>query len=308
MYEIFYEQLKAGDNLNRNIWESIIHSLDMPNLSFPSVRITDIIDIALVAIVIYIVLIWIKNTRAWSLFRGLAIILGISLIAYKFHFYTLTWLIERTFSVGIIALVILFQPELRKALEQIGTGGWAGVVSGIAGALNVENDSRLNYSSVNSIVDACAKMARERTGALIVVERNVPAGDFIKTGIEIDSVISSQLLLNIFVNKTPLHDGAVVIQNNRIAAACCILPVTQTDIKKELGTRHRAAVGASEQSDAYIIIVSEETGAISVANEGRLRENVSERDLSNILNSLVEGKNLNNIFFRGKGKGKGKKK
>ncbi|MBQ9518325.1 MAG: diadenylate cyclase CdaA [Firmicutes bacterium] len=294
--------------MNRNIWEGIVNSLDLPNLSFPSVRITDLIDIALVAIVIYIVLIWIKNTRAWSLFRGLAIILAISLIAYKFHFYTLTWLIERTFSVGIIALVILFQPELRKALEQLGTGGWAGVFSGIADVLNVENNTRLNYTSVNNIVEACAKMARERTGALILIERNVPAGDFIKTGIAIDAVISSQLLVNIFVDKTPLHDAAVVIQNNRIAAACCILPVTQTDLKKELGTRHRAAVGASEQSDAYIIIVSEETGAISVANEGRLMENLSERELSNILNSLVEGKNLNTIFFRGKGKGKGKKK
>ena len=294
--------------MNRNIWESIVNGLDMTNLSIPSVRISDIIDIALVAIVIYIVLIWIKNTRAWSLFRGLAIILAISLMAYKFHFYTLTWIIERTFSVGIIALVILFQPELRKALEQLGTGGWAGVFSGIADALNVENNTRLNYSSVNSIVEACEKMARERTGALIVVERNVPAGDFIKTGIEIDSVISSQLLVNIFVNKTPLHDGAVVIHNNRIAAACCILPVTQTNIKQELGTRHRAAVGASEQSDAYIIIVSEETGAISVANEGRLTENLSERELSNLLNSLVEGKNLNTIFLKGKGKGKGKKK
>lgn len=308
IYLISIDFFKAGDNLNRNIWESIVNGLDMTNLSIPSVRLSDIIDIVLVAWVIYIVLIWIKNTRAWSLFRGLAIILAISLMAYKFHFYTLTWIIERTFSVGIIALVILFQPELRKALEQLGTGGWASVFSGLADVLNVENNTRLNYSSVNSIVDACAKMAREKTGALILIERNVPAGDFIKTGIEIDSVISTQLLANIFVNKTPLHDGAVVIQNNRIAAACCILPVTQTDLKKELGTRHRAAVGASEQSDAYIIIVSEETGAISIANEGRLMENLTERELSDILNSLVEGKNLNTKLFKSKGKGKGRRK
>ncbi len=308
-YNLLYiEIFKAGDTLNRNIWEGIVNGLDLTNLSIPSVRISDIIDIALVAIILYVILIWIKNTRAWSLFRGLAIILAISLMAYKFHFYTLTWIIERTFSVGVIALVILFQPELRKALEQLGTGGWSGMLSGIADVLNVENNTRLNYASINSIVEACSKMSRERTGALIIIERNVPAGDFIKTGIKIDSVISTQLLVNIFVDKTPLHDGAVVIQNNRIAAACCILPVTQTDIKKELGTRHRAAVGASEQSDAYIIIVSEETGAISIAIEGRLKEGISERELSDILSGLVEGKNLNTIFFKGKGKGKGKKK
>ncbi|MBQ8940608.1 MAG: diadenylate cyclase CdaA [Firmicutes bacterium] len=288
-----------------NIWDNIVNGFSLSSINFPPIRLSDFIDIALVAVIIYIILIWIKNTRAWSLFRGLAIIAAVALISYRFHFYTLTWLIEKTFSVGIIAIVILFQPELRKALEQIGESGF----SGLADILNVEKSTRLNHTSVDCIVEACVKMAKEKTGALIVVEHNVPVGDFVSRGIEIDSHISSQLLMNIFVNKTPLHDGAVIIRDNRIAAASCILPVTQKKLASELGTRHRAAVGASEQSDAYIIIVSEETGDISVANDGRLMRNLTENDLRNVLDTLVEGKTINTKFFknRSRGKGKGKK-
>ncbi|MBR6399997.1 MAG: diadenylate cyclase CdaA [Firmicutes bacterium] len=288
--------------MNSNLWENIVNGISLSTLSIPSIRLSDLIDIVLVAIIIYIVLIWIKNTRAWSLFRGLAVIAVISLLAYRFHFYTLTWIIEKTFSVGVIALVILFQPELRKALEQIGESGF----SGLADILNVEKSTRINHSSVTAIVSACTKMAKDKTGALIVIEHNVPVGDFIKTGIPMDSIISSQLLMNIFVNKTPLHDGAVIIRDNRIAAASCILPVTQKSLASELGTRHRAAVGASEQSDAYIIIVSEETGDISVANDGRLRRSLTEKELTSVLNSLVEGKTINTNFFKARGKGKKK--
>ena len=287
--------------MNNNILENIVKGFNIP-VVFPPIRLSDFIDIALVAVIIYIILIWIKNTRAWSLFRGLAIIAAVALLSYRFHFYTLTWLIEKTFSVGIIAIVILFQPELRKALEQIGESGF----SGLADILNVEKSTRLNHTSVDSIVEACVKMAKEKTGALIVIEHNVPVGDFVNRGIPIDSLISAQLLMNIFVNKTPLHDGAVIIRDNRIAAASCILPVTQKRLASELGTRHRAAVGASEQSDAYIIIVSEETGDISVANDGRLRRNLSENELKSVLDNLVEGKTINTNFFKGRGKGKKK--
>lgn len=286
--------------MNRNIWDSIVNSINITNLSFPSVRLSDFIDIIFVAVLVYIILVWVKNTRAWSLFRGLFVIVLVSLLSYQFHFYTLTWIIEKTFSVGIIALVILFQPELRKALEQIGEGGF----SGIADILNVEKSTRINSSSVKCIVDACVRMSRDKTGALIVIEHNVPVGDFINTGVQTDSVISTELILNIFVNKTPLHDGAVVIRNNRIAAASCILPVTQNHLSSDLGTRHRAAVGASEQSDAVIVVVSEETGGISVANDGRLIRNLSEKELTNILNGLGENKTINAKLFRGKGKRK----
>ena len=281
-----------------NAAESIARSLNFSTLSIPSIRLSDIIDIGIVAVLIYFVLIWIKNTRGWSLFRGLMVIVGVGLLSYRFHFYTLSWIIEKTFSVGVIAIVILFQPELRKGLEQIGEGGF----SSLADIFNVEKSTRINHNSVKCIVEACVKMAREKTGALIVIEHNVPVGDFIKTGIEMESIISAQLLMNIFVNKTPLHDGAVVIRNNKIAAASCILPVTQNNLSSELGTRHRAAVGASEQSDAFIIIVSEETGSISVANEGRLMRSLSEKELMNLLNRLEEGKTVNNRLFRGKGR------
>ena len=294
--------MKVGDTLNsifldNDIQSNIADNISLSTLSIPSVRITDIIDIAIVAIIIYLILIWIKNTRAWSLFRGLMVIAFVSFLSNRFHFYTLTWIIEKTYSVGVIALVILFQPELRKALEQIGESGF----SGIADILNVEKSTRLNYNSVRYIVEACVKMAKEKTGALIVIEHNVPVGDFINRGIVLDSVISAQLLMNIFVNKTPLHDGAVVIKDNRIAAASCILPVTQSNLSSELGTRHRAAVGASEQSDAYIIVVSEETGAISVAHSGRLSRNLNEKGLTNMLNGLVESKTVNTKLFKGKG-------
>lgn len=284
--------------MGANAPENIINSFNFSILSIPSVRLSDIIDIGIVAVLIYFVLIWIKNTRGWSLFRGLFVIVVVALLSYRFHFYTLSWIIEKSFSVGIIALVILFQPELRKGLEQIGEGGF----SNLADIFNVEKSTRINYNSIKCIVEACGKMAKEKTGALIVIEHNVPVGDFIKTGIEMESKISSQLLMNIFVNKTPLHDGAVVIRNNRIAAASCILPVTQSNLSSELGTRHRAAVGASEQSDAFIIIVSEETGSISVANEGRLMRSLSEKELTNVLNGLVENKSVKTRLLRGKGR------
>lgn len=264
--------------------QEFFREINFSMLSIPSIRITDIVDIMLVAIVFYIVLCWIKETRAWSLFRGLMIIAAFSLLSYNLHFYTMTWIIEKTFSVGVIAFIILFQPELRKALEQIGEGGFAS----LADMLKVEDESRINTKTVDEIVSAMVKMAKVRTGALIVVENNVPVGDIVKSGINVDAIVTSQLLINIFENKTPLHDGAVIIRNNRVAAATCILPVTQSQIGLDLGTRHRAAVGASEVSDAFVLVVSEETGAMSLANEGKLQRNLSEAQLRAKLNKLAE--------------------
>ena len=241
-----------------NPMDNLIRKMNLSTLSIPSVHITDIIDIIIVAIVIYTVIHWIKETRAWSLFRGLMVIALFSLLSYNLHFYTITWIIERTFSVGVIAVIIIFQPELRKALEQIGASGF----SSVTGLLQTKSsDDRLSPQDANEIAEACVKMAEVKTGALIVIERNVSMGDIVSaSGVAVDAVISSQLLINIFEDKTPLHDGAVIIRDNRVAAASCILPVTQSEIGQELGTRHRAAVGASEVSDAFIIVVSEETG------------------------------------------------
>ena len=269
-----------------NPMDNLIRKMNLSTLSIPSVHITDIIDIIIVAIVIYTVIHWIKETRAWSLFRGLMVIAMFSLLSYNLHFYTITWILERTFSVGVIAVIIIFQPELRKALEQIGASGF----SSVTGLLQTKpSDDRLSPQDANEIVEACVKMAEVKTGALIVIERNVSMGDIVSaSGVTVDAVISSQLLINIFEDKTPLHDGAVIIRDNRVAAASCILPVPQSEIGQELGTRHRAAVGASEVSDAFIIVVSEETGKISIARDGKLEKAVSEAVFRQELLNLCE--------------------
>ncbi len=283
-------------------FSEFLREINITSLRIPSVRITDVIDILLVAALIYIIIHWIKETRAWSLFRGLIVIVIICLLSYLLNFYTLTWIIENTLSVGVIAVIIIFQPELRKALEQIGSGA----LSSMSGILPAQvAGGKISGKSANEIYKACINMSAEKTGALIVIEQHVPMGDVAKnSGVNIDGEISAQLIQNIFVNKTPLHDGAVIIRDNRIAAASCILPVTQNEIGQELGTRHRAAVGGSEISDAYVIVVSEETGKISVAKEGKLRKAISAHELKNILEKIAKGGksptiNINKIW-RGK--------
>ena len=267
-------------------FEQLIDNMNLSTLSIPSIRLTDIIDILLVAVLIYILVRWIRETRAWSLFKGLLVIAVVSLLAYRLHLYTITFIIENTFSVGVIAFIVIFQPELRKALEQIGTGSFA---SGFTDAFKQSGRAKLSENSVNEITKACVRMSDARIGALIVIENNVPTGEFTqKSGTQLDSVISEQLLINIFWKNTPLHDGAVVVRNDRVAAAACVLPTTEKPIGGELGTRHRAAVGASEVTDAKVVIVSEETGAISVASGGRLRKNLSLNELKAELMQLTD--------------------
>jgi diadenylate cyclase len=285
-----------------NKFEDVIDGMNLSTLSIPSIRISDIIDVLLVAVVIYILVRWIKQTRAWSLFRGLLVIALFSLLSYKLHFYTMTFLIEKTFSVGVIAFIVIFQPELRKALEQIGTGSFT---NGITDAFRSSDTSKLTEKSVNEIVNACVRMSDARIGALIVIENNVPTGEFSqKSGTLLDCMISEQVLINIFWKNTPLHDGALIIRNDRVAAAACVLPSTEKPIGGELGTRHRAAVGASEVTDATIVVVSEETGSISVASAGALRKNLSINELRATLLQLVD----NPTPIRRRIKGKGRKK
>lgn len=297
------------DGIN-NPLSDFFRQININSLRIPSVRITDIIDIFLVACLIYIIIHWIKETRAWTLFRGLLIIVAISLLSYYLHFYTLTWIIEKTLSVGIIAVIIIFQPELRKALEQIGTGA----VTGVSGILQTPmGNGKITRDTANEIYKACINLSAEKTGALIVIEQHVPMGDVFKnSGVIINGDVTAQLVQNIFVNKTPLHDGAIIIRNNKIAAASCILPVTQKEIGQELGTRHRAAVGGSENSDAYFIVVSEETGKISVAREGRLHKGITPHELKTMLDKISEGVKapaINiNMFWRGNDKNERRKK
>lgn len=243
--------------------------------SFPAIGVMDILDILIVAYVIYKVVDWIRRTRAWVLFKGLIMIFIIWAVAELLKLNTLVWILSNTISVGIIAVVVVFQPELRKALEQLGKGKLFSAFSLDLFSSEKEEEGKLSARSLDEIVKAIVKMAAVRTGALILIEQKVPLGDHERTGIPIDAEISSQLLLNIFEKNTPLHDGAVIIRDNRIAAATCFLPLTESqEVSMELGTRHRAAIGASEVSDAYVIVVSEETGAISVAKGGVLYRDI----------------------------------
>jgi diadenylate cyclase len=256
----------------------------------PEIRIQDVIDILIVAWLIYRVMMWIKSTRAWSLSKGVVFVLVTFLLSNYFGFYTLTWLITNGASAGIIALIVLFQPEIRRALEDIGKNKLLSVIA-------LTGDDEDADDITNQIADAVFDMAKVKTGALILIERKVGLGDHEKTGIKMDALFSEQLLKNIFEDKTPLHDGAVVIRGRRIAAAACILPLTQSEIGHDLGTRHRAAVGASEVSDADIIVVSEETGAVSLARQGRLYRRQSKEQILKLLEQPKHEKKK--VFWKG---------
>ncbi len=278
-------------------FNSFLEKINLSNFSIPSMKITDIIDILIVAIFIYIIVNWIRETRAWSLFKGLAVVLILNLLSLKLNLYTTAWLIGETLSVGIIAIIVLFQPEFRKGLEQIGKSTLTKTLF-----LSPSNESHIISPFIlNEIIKACFKLSEKKTGALIVVEQKVPLGDLEENGIQIDAVVSSELLINIFENKTPLHDGAVTIRNDRISCATCILPLSSLEMAKELGTRHRAGLGASEVSDAYVFIVSEETGAVSIANNGKLSRNLSKEVI--LKRFLRENKEKDKInIWKGRGK------
>ncbi len=270
--------------------------LNLSKLSIPSIRISDVVDILIVAIFIYIILNWIRETRAWSLFKGIMIILILSVLSFRLNLYTTYWIIEQTFSVGIMAILILFQPEFRKGLEQIGKGS---LTKNIFNS-NMQ-DQIIPKNILDEILTACFIMGKAKTGAIIVVEQKVALGDFEESGIPIDAIVTNQLLINIFENKTPLHDGAVLIRNNRIKRATCILPLTQSEIGLDLGTRHRASVGASEVSDAYIFVVSEETGAVSIAHNGKLYRNLTRQQIEDMFKQQ-EKQNAKKInIWKGRG-------
>jgi len=242
-------------------------------LSLPDIRPSDILEIIILAFLIYHVVKWVKNTRAWSLVKGLVVIMGFWVIAVVFELNVVIWIIRNTINVGIIAIVIIFQPEFRKALEQLGQKNL--VRSIITFDDSRDKNEKFSDHTLNEIVRATFELARSKTGALIVLEEETPLNDFESTGIFIDSLVSSELLINIFEHNTPLHDGAVILRGNRIAAATCYLPLSDNmQLSKDLGTRHRAGIGISEVSDSLTIIVSEETGKVSIAKGGKLIRNV----------------------------------
>jgi diadenylate cyclase len=241
------------------------------NISDITLAPVDYVQILIITILIYHVLLWIKNTRAWNLLKGIIVILLFVLVAAVFEMTTILWLAENLFNVGVIAIVVVFQPELRKALENLGGKNFFGRVF----AIGKPDSSKFSDRTVEELIKACYAMGRVKTGALIVIEDQINLDEYIRTGIDVDGLLTSQLLINIFEKNTPLHDGAVIVRGDRVVSATCYLPLSDSLVlSKDLGTRHRAAVGISEVSDSLTIVVSEETGSISVAMKGQIYRDV----------------------------------
>lgn len=254
-------------------------------ITIPKVGVTDMVEIVIIAALIYEIMIWIKNTRAWTLFKGIVILIVFVLLAAIFNLNTILWIADKTLNVGIIAAIIVFQPELRRALEQLGRKNFINNIFTFDDSKNT--NERFSDRTITELVKATYELAKHKTGALIVIEKEISLTEYERTGIAIDSEISNQLLINIFEHNTPLHDGAVIIRGDRIVAATCYLPLSDNmELSKELGTRHRAGVGVSETTDSFTIIVSEETGKVSVAEGGKLIRNVDGENLKSELVTL----------------------
>ena len=259
-------------------WLSFLQRISAKNL----------IEIVIISILIYEGLYWIKNTRAWTLLKGLAVILVFTVFAAIFELRTILWILEKTAAIAATALLVIFQPELRKALEQLGSKN---IITNILSFDDGKEELGFTEKTVNELVRATFEMAKVKTGALMVIEKGDSLKDIERTGIEVNGLVSSQLLINIFEHNTPLHDGAVVIRGNRVAAATCYLPLSDNmSISKELGTRHRAAVGISEATDSLTIVVSEETGRVTLAEGGQLTRINDGETLKKALSSDTEEK------------------
>lgn len=248
-----------------------------------SVGITDVFDIAIITFLVYKLLGFIRETRAEQLAKGLLLLVVATVLSKWMHLYTLHWLLSGLISAGLVAIVVIFQPELRRALEYLGRSR----ITNIFGEVDKEEAKRI----VGQFVEAVDSMSASRTGALIVIEREISLNDIVETGTVIDSQITAQMIGTIFYEGTPLHDGAVIVRGDKLYAAGCVLPLTQNkELNKELGTRHRAGIGITENSDALVIIVSEETGIISIAQNGKL---------TRFLDGKTIEKKLLNLYFEG---------
>jgi diadenylate cyclase len=241
----------------------------------------DAIDILIVAFVLYRMLLLIRGTRAVQLLKGVIVILVATMLSSVLHLQALNWLLNKIITIGLFAIPVVFQPELRRALEQLGRGGFFSFSFGTSDAPDMRQ-------VVAEVVKAAQVLAKNRIGALIVIERSTGLSEYIETGTAIEALVSAELLIHTFIPGTPLHDGAVIVRGARLVAAGCFLPLTDdTRLDKQLGTRHRAGIGITEQSDAVAVIVSEETGQISVAVDGTLRRNLGEHALHETLEHLV---------------------
>lgn len=289
---------------------NIITSLMRDGLSyFPHIEFLNVIEILIIAYIVYEIMAWISKTRAWTLLKGLLIIVGFTIASYLLHFDVILWIMGRIATIAVTALIIIFAPELRKALEQLGNKN----IMNIFAFDSKSGEDGMSERTVDELINAAFTMSKPKTGALIVIERNENLAYIEKTGILINGIVSSQLLINIFEHNTPLHDGAVLIRGNTIVSATCYLPLSENmRISKDLGTRHRAAIGISEVSDSVTIVVSEETGRVSVAIGGNLiKVNDGEelkKELSVLLEDGKEDKKVSLLSKLLKGRGNDKDK
>lgn len=271
------------------------------NFHMPDIKGTDIVEILIIAFLVYHMLVWMRNTRIWSLMKGIVVIVIFIIIAALFNMNTILWIVQNVLSIAVIAIVVVLQPELRRALEQLGRKNF---LSGFFPFDISSGEGRFSDRTIDEIARACVEMAKVRTGALIVIEQEHSLAEYEQTGIEVDAIVTSQLLINIFEHNTPLHDGAVIVRGNRITAATCYLPLSDNmNIGKELGTRHRAGVGVSEVTDSLTIIVSEETGKISVAYGGVLDRSLDSESLKERLRQIqnkTEEEHRHRPVFRGR--------
>lgn len=283
---------------------------DIPTYA-DTIDISDIFEILIIAFLVYYILAWMKTTRSWKLLRGLLFILLFLLVLDLMEMTTIVWIFQNVLGFLVTALIVVMQPELRHALEELGDKSFLPSI-GFLDSSRKEEDS-FSEKTVNEITKACVEMGKVKTGALIVIEKKESLKDYERTGIEVDGVVTSQLLINIFEHNTPLHDGAVIVRGNRVTYATCYLPLSDNlSLSKELGTRHRAGVGISEVTDSLTVIVSEETGGISVAYDGELERNLNSESLKVKMRQIMnmsgdEDAAKRRRRLRRKGQDKGKK-
>lgn len=287
-------------------WIRSLFSRYANGMYLPDIQIKDVVEILIIAVIVYEIMLWIKNTKAWMLLRGIIMLGMFILLAWIFQMHTILFLAGQCISVLATAAVVVFQPELRRALEKLGEKN---LFSNINLFDRNKDNQRFSDETADGIVRACFEMGSVCTGALIVVEQAIQLSEYEMTGIELDCKVSSQVLINIFEHNTPLHDGAVIIRNNRIISATCYLPLSDSvEIGKELGTRHRAAVGISEVSDSITVIVSEETGSISIAVNGKIKHALNPQKFRNELSVLREENNSGKKFKLWKGLNRNERK
>ncbi len=288
-------------------FDEALDSLKKVSISGLTLDLGDVLEILIIALILYYILVWMKTTRAWALVKGLIVICAFLFIARLMEMNTILWMAQNILGFAVTALIIVLQPELRKALEELGKKNFFAYVIPFDSARR--DEEKFSEKTINEIVKASVEMSKVKTGALIVIEQQVSLKDYERTGIDVDGIVTSQLLINIFEHNTPLHDGAVIIRGNRITSATCYLPLSDNlGLSKDLGTRHRAGVGISENTDSLTIIVSEETGKISVAYDGKLSRNLDGEQLKMRMHQILNKNSEENVKGIRKWKGRSRDK